>query len=226
MPSTDPRPRLDRERVLRAAVALADEIGVTAMSMRKLGEAVGVEAMSLYNHVVNRDDLLDGMVDRVFAEFDLPEVDDDWKVAMRRRAHSARAVLRMHPWAIALVESRTSPGPATLTHLDAVLGCLRASGFSLELTGHAVALLDAYTYGFAMQEATLPFDTGDQTAELAESMLAEMSPGDYPHLVEFASGRVIQPGYDFGDEYDFGLDVVLDGLERHLDAESVGGRRQ
>lgn len=215
MPSTTRR-RLDRETVLRAAVALADEIGIAAMSMRKLGEAVGVEAMSLYNHVANKDDLLDGMVDLVFAEISLPEVGEEWKEAMRRRGHSARDVLRRHPWAIGLLETRTSPGPATLTHHDAVLGCLRRSGFSIELAGHAFALLDAYTYGFAMQEATLPFDGGDEVADLAEEMVDAMPVEEYPHLVEFATERAMQPGYDFGDEFGFGLELVLDGLEREL----------
>ena len=215
MPSPARR-RLDRETVLRAAVALADEIGIAAMSMRKLGEAVGVEAMSLYNHVANKDDLLDGMVDLIFAEFALPDAGEDWKEEMRRRSNSAREVLQQHRWAISLLETRTSPGPATLTHLDAVLGCLRSAGFSLELAGHAFALLDAYTYGFAMQEATLPFEGGDEAAELAEEMVEAMPVDEYPHLVEFATGRAMQPGYDFADEFGFGLELVLDGLEREL----------
>lgn len=212
--NTTGRRRLDRDTVLRAAVALADEVGLAALSMRKLGEAVGVEAMSLYNHVANKEDLLDGMVDLVFAQFSLPEVGEDWKEAMRRRGHSARAVLREHPWAIGLLETRTSPGPATLTHHDAVLGCLRSAGFSIELAGHAFAILDAFTYGFAMQEATLPFDGGDETAELAEQMVAAMPVDEYPHLVEFATERAMRPGYDFSDEFPYGLDLVLDGLER------------
>lgn len=214
--NTTGRRRLDRDTVLRAAVALADEVGLAALSMRKLGDAVGVEAMSLYNHVANKEDLLDGMVDLVFADVSLPEIGEDWKEAMRRRGHSARAVLREHPWAIGLLETRTSPGPATLTHHDAVLGCLRSAGFSIELAGHAFAILDAFTYGFAMQEATLPFDGGDETAELAEQMVAAMPVDEYPHLVEFATERAMRPGYDFGDEFPYGLDLVLDGLERDL----------
>ena len=125
-------------------------------------------------------------------------------------------MLQQHRWAISLLETRTSPGPATLTHLDAVLGCLRSAGFSLELAGHAFALLDAYTYGFAMQEATLPFEGGDEAAELAEEMVEAMPVDEYPHLVEFATGRAMQPGYDFADEFGFGLELVLDGLEREL----------
>lgn len=213
------RPRLDRETVVRAAIALADEIGIEAMSMRKLGEAVGVEAMSLYNHVGNKDDLLDGMVDLVFAEFALPAAGEEWTDAMRRRAHSAREVLGRHPWAIGLLETRTSPGPATLAHHDAVLGCLRSAGFSWELAGHAFALLDAYVYGFAMQEVTLPFETADETVDLAESMVAGMQENEYPHLAGFARERVMQPGYDFGDEFAYGLELVLDGLGRALESD-------
>ena len=136
------RTPLSRDRVLRTAVARADQDGISALSMRKLGEALGVEAMSLYNHVASKSDLLDGMIDIVFSEIDLPSGDGDWRDAMRRRAISARQVLRRHPWAIGLMESRTSPGPATLRHHDAVLGCLRRAGFSVELTAHAYALLD------------------------------------------------------------------------------------
>src|ERR1700757_4558411 len=145
------RAPLSRDQVLRAAVAIADESGMAALSMRKLGEAVGVEAMSLYNHVTNKGDLLDGMIDVVFSEIDLPPGGADWKTAMRQRALSVRDVLSRHRWAIGLMESRTSPGPATLRHHDAVIGCLRRAGFSIELTAHAYALLDSYIYGFALQ---------------------------------------------------------------------------
>ena len=155
-PATKPRIPLSRERVLRAAVAFADEHGIASLSMRKLGEVLGVEAMSLYNHVANKDQLLDGMVDLVFAEIDLPEGGADWKTAMRERAESARQALRRHPWAIALMSTRTSPGPATLRHHDAVIGSLRAAGFSIQLAAHAFSALDSYIYGFALQEATLP----------------------------------------------------------------------
>ena len=156
----DPAPRLPltRERVLRAAVALADREGV-AVSMRKLAKELGVEAMSLYHHVAGKNALLDGMVDHVFSEIDLPAAEQGWKAAMRQRAISARAALRRHPWAIALMESRSTPGPANLRHHDAVIGCLRQAGFSVALTAHAYSILDAYIYGFALQEASLPFDT-------------------------------------------------------------------
>jgi AcrR family transcriptional regulator len=207
------RTRLTRERVLSAAVAFADERGIESLTMRKLGEVLGVEAMSLYNHVANKDQLLDGMVDIVFSEVGLPSGDVDWKTAMRRRAVSARQVLSRHRWAIGLMESRTSPGPATLRHHDAVIGCLRGAGFSVAMAAHAFSLLDSYVYGFALQEATLPFDTAEQTAELAELILSSLQPDEYPHLTELAVEHVLKPGYDYGNEFEFGLDLILDGLE-------------
>ena len=206
------RAPLSRDRVLRAAVARADQEGISSLSMRKLGEALGVEAMSLYNHVASKSDLLDGMIDIVFSEIDLPSGGGDWRAAMRRRAISARQVLRRHPWAIGLMESRTSPGPATLRHHDAVLGCLRRAGFSIELAAHAYALLDSYIYGFALQEASLPFGTGEEAAQVAHQISAEFASGQYPYLTEMATEHVLRPGYDYGDEFVIGLDLILDGL--------------
>jgi AcrR family transcriptional regulator len=213
-PAAEPRTPLSRERLLRAAVAHADGSGLESLTMRGLGEVVGVEAMSLYNHVANKSDLLDGMVDLVFGEIHLPSADADWKTAMRRRAVSAREALSRHPWAIRLMESRTSPGPATLRHHDAVLGSLREGGFSIELAAHAFSVLDSYIHGFALQEATLPFDTAEETAEVAEMILKQLPAGEYPYLTELTVEHVLQPGYDYGNEFEFGLDLILDGLER------------
>lgn len=204
---------LNRDRVLQAAVELADEVGIDAVTMRGLADVLGVEAMSLYNHVANKDDLLDGMVDIVFGEIDLPS-GTDWKKAMRLRAISARQVLRRHRWAIGRMESRRSPGPATLRHHDAVLACLRDGGLSMELTAHAYAVLDSYIYGFALQEATLPFDDGAGTAELAQEILAPLPLDAYPHLVEFMTDHALQPGYEFGNSFEVGLDLILDSLSR------------
>jgi AcrR family transcriptional regulator len=204
---------LSRERVLRAAVVLADRDGVGSLSMRRLAKELGVEAMSLYHHVASKHALLDGMVDLVFGEIDLP-TGGDWKAAMRQRAISARQVLSRHPWAIALMESRRTPGPANLRHHDAVLGCLRQAGFPVALAAHAYSMLDAYIYGFALQEASLPFDTPEETAEVAQSILAQLPADAYPHLTELAVQHVLQPGYDYGNEYEFGLDLILDGLDR------------
>ncbi|MFD4602834.1 TetR/AcrR family transcriptional regulator C-terminal domain-containing protein [Streptomyces sp. NPDC058464] len=208
------REPLTRQRVLDAAVEIADAGGLGTLSMRKLGEAVGVEAMSLYNHVAHKEDLLDGMVDLVFGEVDLPAPGDDWRPAMRQRAFSMRHALSRHRWAIGLMESRSTPGPATLRHHEAVLGCLRQGGFSLALTAHAVSVLDSYIYGFAQQEKTLPFDTPEQTAELAESIMGGFGEGEYPYLTEIATAYVMRPGYAYGDEFAFGLDLILDGLQQ------------
>jgi AcrR family transcriptional regulator len=217
--ATEPRIPLSRERVLRAAVAFADQNGITSLSMRKLGEAVGVEAMSLYNHIANKDELLDGMVDLVFSEIELPPGLDDWKTAMRTRARSARQALGRHRWAISLMSTRTSPGPATLGHHNAVIGSLRAAGFSIELTAHAFSALDSYVYGFALQEATLPLgDTEEETAAVAQMMVEQFPRAVFPHLYEFTIEHVLKPGYDYGAEFDFGLDLILDGLERARDS--------
>lgn len=213
-PNAGRRTSLSRERVLRAAVALADRSGIGSLSMRKLGVELGVEAMSLYNHVANKPDLLDGMIDAVFAEIALPVDDTGWRPAMRRRAISAREVLSRHRWAVGLMDSRTTPGPATLRHHEAVLARLRTGGFPVALAAHAYALLDSYLYGFAVQEASLPFGTAQEAAQVAQAITAGFSAGEYPHLSEMAVEHVLVPGYDFGDEFEFGLDLILDGLER------------
>jgi AcrR family transcriptional regulator len=208
------RTPLTSERVLQAAMALADREGVESLSMRRLARELGVEAMSLYHHVAGKQALLDGMVDLVFGEIELPAADGDWKEAMRRRAVSAREVLARHPWAINLMESRRTPGPANLRHHDAVIGCLRQAGFPVALTAHAYSILDAYVYGFAVQEASLPFETPEETAEVAGEIFDAFVAEAYPHLTEMAVEHVLQPGYDYGDEYQFGLELILDGLER------------
>ena len=217
---TDPgagrRGRLNRDRVLRAAVALADASGIESLTMRKLGVELGVEAMSLYNHVANKNDLVDGMIDIVFGEIDLPTEDAGWRPAMRERAISARAALARHPWAVGRMESRATPGPATLRHHDSVLGILRAAGFSVALAAHAYSVLDSYIYGFALQEPSLPFEAGDETAKVTQTIMARFASGEYPHLTEIAVEHVLQPGYNYGDEFEYGLTLILDGLERAL----------
>ena len=212
--TTARREPLSRDQVLRAAVALADEGGIGALSMRKLGQVLGVEAMSLYNHVASKSDLLDGMVDIVFSEIGLPAGDSGWKQAMRQRAISAREVLGRHRRAIGLMESRRSPGPATLRHHDAVLGCLRQAVFPVDLTAHAYSLLDSYIYGFALQEASLPFDSAEEAPELAQEIAGQLPADAYPHLTELAIEHVLQPGYRYGDEFEIGLDLILDALGR------------
>ncbi|QNE19491.1 TetR/AcrR family transcriptional regulator [Kribbella qitaiheensis] len=213
---TPDRTPLSRERVLRSAVAIADAGGIAALTIRSLAEDLGVKPMSVYHHVAGKAEILDSIVDLVFAEIDLPTPGGDWEAEIRRRAHSARQALRRHPWAIGLMESRTSPGPATLKHHDANIGTLRAAGFSVAMTAHAYALIDSFVYGFALQEAALPFEGPDTVAEVAAPMMALFTTGQYPHLVELATEHVLQPGYDFGDEFEFGLTLVLDGLARYL----------
>jgi AcrR family transcriptional regulator len=205
---------LNRGRVLEAAIAIADSGGIESLTMRKLGVELGVEAMSLYNHVANKVDLLDGMIDSVFGEIELPVPGVEWWPAMRERAISARAAMSRHPWAIGLMQSRSTPGPATLRHHDAVIGTLRQAGFSIALAAHAFAALDSYIYGFAMQEASLPFRTGDETSQLAQAIMARFAAGEYPHLTELTVEHVLQPGYEFGDEFEFGLDLILYSLAR------------
>jgi AcrR family transcriptional regulator len=206
---------LSRQRVLDHAVAVADAGGLASLTMRSLARELGVRPMALYHYFTNKDEILDGIVDLVFGEMELPSADGEWRAEITRRAASARSVLRRHPWAIALMESRSTPGPATLRHHEAVLATLRGAGLSLEMTGHAYALLDAFVYGFAIQEAALPFGA-DTAPEVTASIAAQFSPDEYPHLVEYAYERAMQPGYDFGDEFEFGLDVILHALERMI----------
>ena len=205
---------LSRQAALEVAVALADADGIASLTMRSLAQALGVEAMSLYHHVDNKDDILDGMVDIVFSEIELPRAGTDWKAAMRRRAHAVRTALTRHTWAISLMETRTAPGPATLRHHDAVIGCLRRAGFSIEMTAHAYSALDSYLYGFAHQQASLPFDTTEQSQRVADAILHDLPADAYPHLVELTTQHVLRPGYDYEGEFEFGLELILDGLEQ------------
>ncbi len=207
------RVSLTRNRVIEAAIALADATGVDALTIRKLAQALDVKPMTIYHHVAGKDAIIDGMVDQVFSEIDLPSTDTDWKSAMRQRASSARSVLARHPWAAPLMESRKTPGPATLEHHDAVLGCLRSGGLSVEMTAHAYAVIDAFIYGFALQEASLPATGGNEMAELAEAIIEAAPMDQYSHLMELTTEHILKPGYDFGNEFEFGLDLILNGLE-------------
>ena len=208
------RPPLSRERVLRGAVAVADAGGIGALTMRSLARELGVKPMSLYYYVAGKAEILDGIVDLVFSEIDLPSPGGDWQSQMRRRADSARRTLRRHPWAIGLMESRANPGPATLRHHEATLATLRRAGFSVAMTAHAYALLDSYIYGFALQEAALPFNP--ETVTEATEAITEQFASEYPHLVEMATEHILRPGYDFGDEFEIGLTVILDALTRSI----------
>jgi AcrR family transcriptional regulator len=210
----EPRKRLSRERVLRAAIAHADAGGLEALTMRTLAEMLEVAPMALYRHVTNKDDLIDAMVDVVFGEIGVPSGGGDWRTSIRRRAIAVRDALARHPWAVGLMESRRSPGPANLRHHDAVIGRLRAAGFDVAMAAHAYSLLDSYIYGFALTKINLPFETSETVGDVAEAMLQPFPVNEYPNLVEFLAEHVMKPGYDYGHEFEYGLDVILDGLER------------
>jgi AcrR family transcriptional regulator len=218
--TTKRRAPLTRERVLRGALALADRGGFESLTMRKLANELGVEAMSLYNHVASKDDLLDGMVDLVFGEIEPPSTGGDWKAAMRQRAVSTREALGRHRWAIGLMEGRTNHGPANLSLHNAVLGCLRAAGFSMEMTVHAYSVQDAYIYGFALQESDMSSESTEDFAAEAQRQMHEYQAvlADYPHILEVVGGYVAKSGYDYATEFVFGLDLILEGLDRLRDA--------
>jgi AcrR family transcriptional regulator len=209
------RGTLSREKVVRAAVEMADESGGKVPSTRKLAERLGVQAMALYHHFRNKDALLDGMVDSVFAEIEFPAEGVEWKTAMRDRAQSMREALIRHPWATGLMDSRANAGVATLRHHDAVIGCLRSQGFTVAGAAHAFSLLDAYIYGFVLQELALPFDSPGDLEEVAGPILEQAAVEGFPHLAELAVEHALKPGYAYADEFWIGLDLILDGLERH-----------
>lgn len=218
-PNSHVREPLSRERVLQCAVGIADTHGMAAVTMRAIAAELGVKPMSLYYYVANKGALLDGLIDIVFNEVELPTATGRWEAAMRVRAHSVRRALGRHPWAIGLLESRTEPGLATLRHHNATLGLLRQAGFSIALSAHAYALIDSYVYGFALQENSLPF-TGDgdddDVAEIVAPMVEQFSGGEFPYLVEIATEHVLKPGYNFADEFEIGLTLILEGLARWL----------
>ena len=228
-PATKERTSLSKERVLQTAVALAARDGIESLSMRKLANELGAGAMSLYHYVPNKEVLLDGMVDIVFGEIELPPVGVDWKNALRRRAIATRAVLNRHRWAVGLMESRATPGPASFRVHNAVLGYLREGGFSIELAIQAYSVQDAYIYGFALQEKSLPFEDAEGGAAVAEEQVRQFAEDaqahqtaalaeEFPYLHEVVAGHVATVGYDFDAAFEYGLDLILDALERRRDA--------
>jgi AcrR family transcriptional regulator len=227
--ATTARTPLSKERVLRRAVELADGGGLESLTMRRLAEELGVGVMSLYYYVPHKDQLIEGMIELVFSEIELPPTDVDWKTAMRERAISTREALNRHRWAVGLMESNALPGPQSFRVHDAVLGCLREAGFSIEMTIHAYSVLDAYIYGFALQEKTVPFDNAEGAAAVAQEQAREFAAvaeeqqsaaliDAFPYLAEVVSGHVARVGYDFGKSFEYGLDLILDALEQRRDA--------
>ncbi|MEU0159771.1 TetR/AcrR family transcriptional regulator [Streptomyces sp. NPDC006261] len=210
------RPALSHERIIEAAVEVADRGGLDQVSMRNVGKELGVEAMSLYHHIAGKDALLDDLANWVFTGIELPGPRQPWRQAMTDRAASARAALSQHSWALGLIESRRAPGPALLRHHDAVLGCLRRNGFSITLAAHAFSAIDAYVYGFVLTELNLPFDTGAGADELADEIQGQLPPGAYPHLVELITEHVVQRDYSYAAEFEYGLGLILDSLESRL----------
>jgi AcrR family transcriptional regulator len=206
-----PQVPLSRERVLRAALRLADEEGIESLSMRKLAQELGVKAMSLYNHVTNKDDILDGIIDMVISEIELPDLTIDWKIAMRRRSISAHAVLLSHPWATMAIVSRLNAGPAMLRYVDATLGCLREAGFSFEMADHAWNVIDSHIYGFTLQELNFPLEATEYS-EVAEDNLSLIPSDQYPYLNQLTHS-VIDGRYDGLHDFEFGLDLILNGLD-------------
>ena len=203
---------LSRQRMLSEAMRIADDEGVEGLSMRRLAGALGAGAMSLYHYVANKGALLDAMIDAVFEEIELPPEEDDWRAAMRQQALSTRQVLARHPWAIGLMESRTTPGPANLRHREAFTACLRRAGFSVLSATHANWLLNSYVYGHALQEASLPFGTAAELADLTENLyLPQLPPDEFPYLSESAAA-LVSAGYDPAEEFAFGLDLILAAL--------------
>lgn len=207
--------------MLAAAIRVADRGGVEAITMRRIAKELGVEAMSLYHHLPNKDAVLDGVVDVVFAAIDVPAPDGaDWRVAMRARAESARTVLSRHSWALGLLDSRRNPGPATLRHHDAVLAILRKGGFSVPMAAHAVSLIDSYLSGYVLQEAHLPISTPTDLDDVAGGILAHLPTAQLPYLTEMIVDHALAPGYDHTSEFGYGLDLILDALEARRGSRS------
>ena len=210
------RAPLSAALALERAVVVADGEGIEAVTMRRLARELEVEAASLYHHVTGKDEILDGLVNLVSAEIELPPPSDDWRSGIRQCAHNTRAVLRRHPWAVALMASRTTPGPATLRVLEAGIRCFRHGGFSVRAAAHAISAVDSYVHGFVLQEVNLPFRDESELAAMTGAIMENFPTADFPYLFELTIEHVLQPGYSYGHEFDVGLEVVLDGVAARL----------
>ena len=209
-----PQLPLSRERILLTAIRLADEGGIESLSMRNLAQELGVQAMSLYNHVANKDDLLDGIVDLVVGEIALPDLDINWQTAMRRRANSAHEVLLRHPWATMPIVSRINVGPAMLRYIDATLGCLCEAGFSFELVDRAWNAIDSHIYGFTLQELNFPIEAAEYV-NAAQEYIPNIPADKYPYMNRLTH-YLIDGHYDGIADFNFGLELIINGLEQFL----------
>ena len=210
------RAPVNRDLAVECAVAVADREGIAAVTMRRLARELGVEAASLYHHVTGKDEILDGLVDMVSAEVEVPSRTDGWRPPIRQRAHNTRTILRRHPWAVALMASRTTPGPATLRLLEAGIGYFRSDGFSVEAAAHSISTVDSYVHGFVLQEVNLPFRDESELTAMTGAIMEQFPRADFPYLFELTTEHVLQPGYNYGNEFDVGLEVVLDGVDARL----------
>lgn len=218
------RPRLSLARILEAAISVADAGGIAQVTMRNVGKALGVEAMSLYYHIPGKEPLLNALIERVIEQIETPSAGMPWRAAMTARAQSAREILGAHPWAIGLIESRRAPQPNSLRHHEGVLACLRADGFSIDLAAHAFSVLDAYVYGFVLTESNLTTPHEETIESFVIGIQALIPPETYPCMTEFIRHKVLGKNYSYGDEFQFGLDLILDSLERHRAAEPNSSR--
>jgi len=216
------REPLTRERIIDAAAAVADARGLGGVSMRTVGKRLGVEAMSLYHHIAGKEQLLDELADWVFGRIQLPAPQTGWRDGMRERAHSARAVLSAHPWGLTLVESRRAAGPAVLEHHDAVLGLLRRDGFSVALAARAFSVIDAYVYGFVLTEQRLPFEEGERVEDYVAGITLPAE--RFPYLAEMVNEMIVGQDYSYGNEFEHGLELILDGLAGRLRSETGQSR--
>ncbi len=203
---------LSLERTLQAALVIADDDGLEAVTMRRLARELSVEAASLYHHISGKNQILDGLVEAVAAQIEPPNSSTDWRTAITQRALNTRAVLRAHPWAVSLMASRTSPGPATLGLLESGIRCFREGGFSVLQAAHAISVIDSFVHGFVLQEVNLPFRDESELAAMTGAIMETFPASEFPHLFEMTVDHVLQPGYDYGNEFDSGLSVVLDGI--------------
>jgi len=207
---------LNQERTLSVALAVADSEGIEAVTMRRLARELGVEAASLYHHVRGKEEILDGLVETVASKIELPKGFASWRQSISQRAHHTRATLRNHPWAVSLMASRTSPGPATLRLLETGIQYFREGGFSIVLAAHAISTVDSYVHGFVLQEVNLPFRNESELAAMTGAIMDQFSGADFPYLFELTVEHVLQPGYNYGNEFDVGLEVLLDGVDARL----------